>query len=279
MYNRTTSFVVRSPDDHLSRKKLFDDTNFQTHKDVDNQTILDKNELKKINKCDDLCIEDIVQKTKPLTKKSVERSIDLDDIASPSVVAYDVADPSVTYKDQDKVRARKRIRGRWGQSASYGGRVTCKVPLYFCSSEPWNKLAPIYTDEELKRLARAAVRPLEKRGSFYLFDKDKMIAAYLFPLLTAYLHDGDVVCEPQARRMKSVCQPTTGATPLLDESGDEGSKDDAPQYIPEDLVGDAPEYTPEEDLDHSEVGTSRQGNLSEQKDPAREHEEEQGECS
>ena len=53
-----------------------------------------------------LCIEEIVQQTKPLTKKSIH----LDDVASPSVVAYDVADPRVTYKDHDKARARKRSR-------------------------------------------------------------------------------------------------------------------------------------------------------------------------
>jgi hypothetical protein len=32
MYNRTTSPFVRSPDDPPSRKKLFEDTDFQTHK-------------------------------------------------------------------------------------------------------------------------------------------------------------------------------------------------------------------------------------------------------
>ncbi|TXG69812.1 hypothetical protein EZV62_004747 [Acer yangbiense] len=48
--------------------------------DVDNRTILDENELKEINN------------------------------SSPSVVAYDVADPNVMYKDHDKSRARKRTR-------------------------------------------------------------------------------------------------------------------------------------------------------------------------
>ncbi|TXG51263.1 hypothetical protein EZV62_023787 [Acer yangbiense] len=150
MYNhRTTTSFVRSPDDPPSRKKLFDDTDFETHKstfhtsspsftiadlysaiaslikesdsktdrdgellfkqvekndvqadaigiytvmeesdgqakvaaksdgpqadapanskmveDVDNQTILDENELKEINNCVELCIEEIVQKEK-----------------------------------------------------------------------------------------------------------------------------------------------------------------------------------------------------------------------
>ena len=49
----------------------------------------------------------MVQKTKPLTKNSVQQSIDLDDVASSSVVAYEAADP---YKDQDKARGRKRTR-------------------------------------------------------------------------------------------------------------------------------------------------------------------------
>ncbi|KAK0587931.1 hypothetical protein LWI29_031405 [Acer saccharum] len=127
---------MRSPDDPPSRKKLFNDTDFQTHKDrdneflfeqvvksdvqadaasnymvmeesdgqakvvaksdgltsksdvdkhssdpradapadskmvedVDNQTILDENELKEINDCVQLCIEEMVQKEKPSTK-------------------------------------------------------------------------------------------------------------------------------------------------------------------------------------------------------------------
>ncbi|TXG72871.1 hypothetical protein EZV62_001450 [Acer yangbiense] len=78
--------------------------------DVDNRTILDENELKEINNCVEFCIQEIVQEVKPSTKKSVQQSIVLDDLASPSVVAYDVADSSVMYKDHDKSRARKRTR-------------------------------------------------------------------------------------------------------------------------------------------------------------------------
>ena len=77
---------------------------------MDNRTILDENELKEINNCVEFCIQEIVQKVKPSTKKSVQQSIVLDDLAYPSVVAYDVADPSVMYKDHDKARARKRTR-------------------------------------------------------------------------------------------------------------------------------------------------------------------------
>ncbi|TXG48754.1 hypothetical protein EZV62_024629 [Acer yangbiense] len=66
--------------------------------DVDNRTILDENELKEINNCVEFCIQEIIQEEKPSTKKS------------PSVVAYDVADPNVMYKDHDKSRARKRTR-------------------------------------------------------------------------------------------------------------------------------------------------------------------------
>ncbi|KAK0605774.1 hypothetical protein LWI29_030580 [Acer saccharum] len=78
--------------------------------DVDNRTILEENELKEINNCVEFCIQEIVQEEKPSTKKSVQQSIVLDDLASPSVVAYDVADPNVMYKDHDKSRARKRTR-------------------------------------------------------------------------------------------------------------------------------------------------------------------------
>ncbi|KAI9191064.1 hypothetical protein LWI28_003041 [Acer negundo] len=113
-----------------------------------------------------------------------------------------------------------------------------KSPRYFCSPEPWNESAPVYTDEELKRLARAVVRPLEKRGGSYFFDEDKMIAACLFPPLTA-----------DRKRL-------AGAAPPSDESGDVGSKDDAPQYTLEDLAGGVPRYTPKEDLGHYEVGTN-----------------------
>ena len=77
---------------------------------MDNRTILDENELKEINNCVEFCIQEIVQEEKPSTKKSVQQSIVLDDLASPSVVAYDAADPNVMYKDHDKSRARKRTR-------------------------------------------------------------------------------------------------------------------------------------------------------------------------
>ena len=42
-----------------------------------------------------------------------------------------------------------------------------------------------FTDEELKTLARAAVRPLEKRGKPYLYNEGKMIKARLFPQISA----------------------------------------------------------------------------------------------
>ena len=73
---------------------------------------------------------------------------------------------------------------RWGQSVSFdldGTRVTRMVPRYFCSPDAWNHTTPYYTDDELKTLAQAAVRPLEKRGKPYLFDEEKMVRARLFP--------------------------------------------------------------------------------------------------
>ena len=75
----------------------------------------------------------------------------------------------------------------WGQSISFdldGTRMTCRVPRYFCTPQ-WNHLTSAFTDEELKTLARAAVRPLEKRGKPYLYNEGKMIKARLFPQISA----------------------------------------------------------------------------------------------
>ncbi|KAI9194553.1 hypothetical protein LWI28_007050 [Acer negundo] len=62
----------RDTDKHSSDPQVDAPTDSKMVEDVDNQTILDENELKEINKCVDLCIEDMVQNTKPLTKKSVK---------------------------------------------------------------------------------------------------------------------------------------------------------------------------------------------------------------
>ncbi|KAK0575371.1 hypothetical protein LWI29_038014 [Acer saccharum] len=75
----------------------------------------------------------------------------------------------------------------WGQSISFdldGTQMTCRVPRYFCTPQ-WNHLTSAFTDEELKTLARAAVRPLEKRGKPYLYKEGKMIKARLFPQISA----------------------------------------------------------------------------------------------
>ncbi|KAK3204602.1 hypothetical protein Dsin_018648 [Dipteronia sinensis] len=95
--------------------------------DVDNQTILDENEMKEINDCVQLCIDEkLVQKVEPLKKisnvhvKSVQRSIDVDDYPSPtlsvvvlnpspSVVAYDVPHPNL-YTEQIKFMERKEFK-------------------------------------------------------------------------------------------------------------------------------------------------------------------------
>ncbi|KAI9164823.1 hypothetical protein LWI28_002726 [Acer negundo] len=77
-------------DKHLSDPRADAPADSKMVEDVDNQTILDENESKEINECAELFIEDMVQKTKPLTKKSIQQSIDLDDVTSPSVVAYDM---------------------------------------------------------------------------------------------------------------------------------------------------------------------------------------------
>ena len=79
------------------------------------------------------------------------------------------------------------VGGRWGQSINFdlgGSKMTCRVPRYFCSPQ-WNHVTSAFTDEELKTLARAAVRPLEKRGRPYLYNEGKMITARLFPMISA----------------------------------------------------------------------------------------------
>ncbi|KAK0574654.1 hypothetical protein LWI29_026804 [Acer saccharum] len=76
---------------------------------------------------------------------------------------------------------------RWGQSISFdldGTRMTCRVPRYFCTPQ-WNHMTSAFTDEELKTLARAVVRPLEKRGKPYLYNEGKIIKARLFPQIFA----------------------------------------------------------------------------------------------
>ncbi|TXG66436.1 hypothetical protein EZV62_007711 [Acer yangbiense] len=129
--------------------------------------------------------------------------------------------------------------------------VTCKVSRYFCSPQ-WNHMTPAFTDEELKTLARAVVRPLEKIGRPYLFNEEKMIKAHLFPQISACrkrLFDVDTVCDAQARRIKGIvevsrrvalCQRDAGIAPPEDDSNENGPEDPpegddeegAPDYVP-----------------------------------------------
>ncbi|KAK1575900.1 hypothetical protein Q3G72_009348 [Acer saccharum] len=149
------------------------------------------------------------------------------------------------------------VGGHWGQSVSFDleeTRVTYKVPRYFCSPERWNRATPTYTDSELVALAWAAVRPLAKRGRSYLYSESKMIKAHLFPQISAHqrrLYDVDIVCDVQARRMKSVVeasrkealrQEAAGIAPPEDDSG-ESSPEDTPE---EEHNEGIPKYTPQE---------------------------------
>ncbi|KAK0587002.1 hypothetical protein LWI29_015961 [Acer saccharum] len=148
------------------------------------------------------------------------------------------------------------VGSHWAQSVSFDldeARVTYKVPRYFCSPEHWNRATPTYTDSELVALARAAVRPLEKRGKPYLYSESKMIKARLFPQISAHrrrLYDVDIVCDVQARRMKSMVeasrkealrQEEVGIAPLEGDS-DESSSEDTPEEEHDEGV---PEYTPQ----------------------------------
>ncbi|KAK0603091.1 hypothetical protein LWI29_001300 [Acer saccharum] len=145
---------------------------------------------------------------------------------------------------------------RWGQSISFdqdGTRMTCRVPQYFCMPQ-WNHMTSVFTDEELKTLARAAVRPLEKRGKPYLYNEGKMIKARLFPQISARrkrLFDVDIVCDAQARRMKGIVEASRKAAIRQRDAGIAPPEDDSDGSAPEDpLEGDdeegVPDYMPEE---------------------------------
>ncbi|KAK0570577.1 hypothetical protein LWI29_003400 [Acer saccharum] len=121
----------------------------------------------------------------------------------------------------------------WGQSISFdldGTQMTCRVPRYFCTPQ-WNHLTSAFTDEELKTLARAAVRPLEKRGKPYLYREGKMIKAHFFP------SDFRVPQTPQVLHQRDA-----GIAPPEDES-DKGTPENVPEGDDEEGV---PDYVPEE---------------------------------
>ncbi|KAK0586984.1 hypothetical protein LWI29_015697 [Acer saccharum] len=140
----------------------------------------------------------------------------------------------------------------WGQSISFdldGTQMTCQVPRYFCTPQ-WNHLTSAFTDEELKTLARAAVRPLEKRGKPYLYREGKMIKAHLFPQISA-CRRRHIVSDGLARRMKGIVEASrkavlrqrdAGIAPPEDES-DEGTPENVPEGDDEEGV---PDYVPEE---------------------------------
>ncbi|TXG69357.1 hypothetical protein EZV62_004292 [Acer yangbiense] len=62
-------------DKHSSDPRVDAPADSKMVEDVDNRTILDENELKEINSCVELCIQEIVQNVKPSTKKSVKQPI------------------------------------------------------------------------------------------------------------------------------------------------------------------------------------------------------------
>ncbi|KAK0579786.1 hypothetical protein LWI29_031429 [Acer saccharum] len=144
----------------------------------------------------------------------------------------------------------------WGQSISLdldGTRMTCRVPRYFCTPQ-WNHTTSAFTDEELKTLAWAAVRPLEKRGKPYLYNEGKMIKARLFPQIYARrkrLFDVDIVCDAQARWMKGIVEASRKAAIRQRDAGIAPPEDDSDGSAPKDpLKGDDEkgvlDYMPEE---------------------------------
>ncbi|KAK1552365.1 hypothetical protein Q3G72_015381 [Acer saccharum] len=154
----------------------------------------------------------------------------------------------------------------WGQSISFdldGTQMTCRVPRYFCTPQ-WNQLTSAFTDEELKTLARAAVRPLEKMGKPYLYNEGKMIKARLFPQISVRrrrLFEVDVVCDALARRMKGIVEASRKATLRQRDTGiappEEESDGSAPENPPEgDDEGGVPDYVPEETQGHGTTACS-----------------------
>ncbi|KAK1583644.1 hypothetical protein Q3G72_025792 [Acer saccharum] len=123
-----------------------------------------------------------------------------------------------------------------------GTQMTCRVPRYFCTPQ-WNHLTSAFTDEELKTLARAAVRPLEKRGKPYLYNEGKMIKARLFPQISARrrrLFEVDVVCDALARRMKGIVEVSRKAALRQQDAGiappKEESDGSAHENLPKEMM-------------------------------------------
>ncbi|KAK0578741.1 hypothetical protein LWI29_015512 [Acer saccharum] len=154
----------------------------------------------------------------------------------------------------------------WGQSISFdldGTRMTCLVPQYFCTPQ-WNHLTSAFTNEELKTLARAAVRPLEKRGKPYLYNEGKMIKARLFPQISTRrkrLFEVDVVCDALAHRMKGIVEASRKAALRQRDAGiappEEESDGSALENPPEgDDEEGVPDYVPEETQGHGTTACS-----------------------
>ncbi|KAK0579169.1 hypothetical protein LWI29_022147 [Acer saccharum] len=100
--------------------------------------------------------------------------------------------------------------------------MTCRLPRYFCTPQ-WNHMTLAFTDKELKTLARAAVRPLEKRGKPYLYNEGKMIKAHLFPQISA------------CRKRPPPEDDSDGSAPEDPLEGDD--EEGVPDYMPEETHG------------------------------------------
>ncbi|TXG57049.1 hypothetical protein EZV62_018362 [Acer yangbiense] len=74
MYNRITASFERSPDDPLSRKKLFDDTDFQTHKSTF-QTCIQPSTIADLYSAIASLIKESDSNTAKLIKESEERQL------------------------------------------------------------------------------------------------------------------------------------------------------------------------------------------------------------
>ena len=80
--------------------------------------------------------------------------------------------------------------GEWGRdvAADSCGNFTAKrVPRHFASPDAWSKTDPVLSDDEVSRLAAAAVLPLDERGGEFLLVEEKLISQGIFSRLPAGL--------------------------------------------------------------------------------------------
>ena len=70
---------------------------------------------------------------------------------------------------------------------SCGNFTAKRVPRHFASPDAWSKTDHVLSDDEVSRLAAAAVLPLDERGGEFLLVEEKLISQGIFSRLPAGL--------------------------------------------------------------------------------------------